>query len=81
MLGYAGQPPPLAIPERNDDGTLVTETEMYERAKAAEPGRYRNPERREELRHETRRKALRNKALAARIEQAQEHWAVSEGIL
>ena len=68
-------------PERNDDGSLVTETQMYERAKAEEPGRYRNPERRQELRHETRRKALRNKTLAARIEQTQEHWAVSQGIL
>ena len=80
-LGYAGQPPPLAIPERNDDGSLVTETQMYERAKADEPGRYRMPERREELRHETRRKARRNENLAARIEQTQEHWAVSEGVL
>ena len=80
-MGYAGQPPPLAIPERNDDGSLVTETQLYERAKADEPVRYRMPERREELRHETRRQARRNENLAAQIEQTQEHWAVSEGIL
>jgi len=81
LLGYAGQGVPLPVPERNDDGSLVTETQMYERAKAEEPGRYRNPERRQELRHDARRQARRNENLAARIEQTQEHWAVSEGVL
>jgi len=50
LLGVAGEECPLPVPGRNPDGSITTADQLYDRAVAADPYRYRVPERQNELR-------------------------------
>ncbi|MQA13477.1 MAG: hypothetical protein GEV09_04675 [Pseudonocardiaceae bacterium] len=50
VLGVSGQQVPIPVPVRNPDGTILTADQLYEQVVAAEPDRYRVPERQVELR-------------------------------
>jgi hypothetical protein len=50
LLGVAGEASPLPVPGRNPDGSIMTADQLYDRAVAADPHRYRLRERQIELR-------------------------------
>ena len=50
LLGVAGEECPLPVPGRNSDGSILTADQLYDRAVAADPHRYRVPERQIDLR-------------------------------
>jgi hypothetical protein len=56
--------PPVDVPERNPDGTVATAEALYAEAVAAEPWRYRLPERRVELRDQSEQRAAWSRRLA-----------------
>ncbi len=61
--------PPMAVPVRNDDGTIPTAEELYQRTMAAAPDKHWGPEERYALRNSTGVDVLRSQRLAARVDE------------
>lgn len=69
MTGVPGQDAPFAVPLRHPDGFLVTADDLYERAVAAAPWRYRAPEQQLKLRERVERDARQSRMLAEQVEE------------
>lgn len=70
LLGMPGQQIPLPAPQRHDNGTVVSADELYDRAVADTPWKFRLREQQIELRNWVEKEARQSEKLAATIAQA-----------